>query len=169
MKNLKSKIVLLCFAVITSVILYSCENEEPINQENRISLNESDFDLKLVSFDSFGKEFDLPENDIKVFFKKHFDELLTLDENLEINILSKKGKKTFVIKPINDTKKSAKQNFARYETETICKTCTNESCVSKQLTAAIGEGDIDVNITVRVQRFMGVQTGLKVCYDRIPE
>lgn len=169
MKNLKSKIVLLCFAVITSVILYSCENEEPINQENSISLNESEFDLKLVSFDSFGKEFDLPENDIKFFFKKHFDELLTLDENLEINILSKKGKKTFVIKPINDTKKSSEQNFARYETETICKTCTNESCVAKQLTKAVGEGDIDVNITVRVVRVFGVQTGLKVCYDRIPE
>ena len=70
MKNLKSKIVLLCFAVITSVILYSCENEEPINQENSISLNESEFDLKLVSVDSFRKEFDLPENDIKFFFQK---------------------------------------------------------------------------------------------------
>jgi hypothetical protein len=168
MKRVKSKIVLICFAVISAVVFNSCQNEEPITKENNISLNENDFNLKLASFDSFGKEFDLPENDIKIFFEKHFNDLLKLDESLEFKILSKNGKKTFVIKPIKDTKESAQQNFARYEMETICKTCTNEACVAKQLTAAVGEGNVDVNITVRVQRVLGIQTGLKVCYDRIP-
>jgi hypothetical protein len=168
MKRVKSKIVLICFAVISAVVFNSCQNEEPIIEENNISLNENDFNLKLATFDSFGKEFDLPKKDIKTFFKKHFNDLLTLDESLEFKILSKKGKKTFVIKPINNTKKSVQQNFARYETETICKTCTNEECVAQQLTKAVGAGDVDVNITVRVQRLFGARVGLKVCYDRIP-
>ena len=171
MKKLKLSIVLILSVSMSVIVFQSCESEAPINEENKIPINANSFNLKLKSFDSIGKEFNLPENNIQLFFKKHFNELLKLDEGLEFNIYSKKGKKTFIIKYSNDkkTKQEVTQEYARYETETICKTCTNEACVTTQLSAAIGEGNIDVNIRVRVKKLFGVQTGLEVCYDRIKE
>ena len=167
----KLSLLLMLFVTTTLIVFQSCESEAPLSEENKIPISADSFDLKLKSFDSLEKEFDLPGSDIQLFFEKHFYELLKLDEGLEFNIYSRKGKKTFAIKSINKKKTNqevAQEYAARYETETICKTCTNESCVTKQLTAAIGEGDIDVNIRVRVKRVFGVQTGLEVCYDRIP-
>lgn len=152
--------------LFTLIIVSSCAQEEVVNETENFSINTETFNLDLKAFDSFGKEHDLPNNNIKGFLLKNFNELLELDESLELMVYSRKDKKTFAIQDIEKSSNSVQKRRAdppgSWDSETVCKTCRSEDCVKNNIAEAVG----DVDIRVRVKSILGVQTGLEVCYER---
>jgi len=148
----------------------SCSQEEMIRETDKLSIDESTFQLDLKSFENLGNEIEIEKGTINDFLTSNFEELLTMEDDLELKIFSRKNKKTFALQSINKKGNNASSMKADppgfWDSETICNTCRNEQCVKATLSEAIGEGNTDVDIRVRVKSTLGVQTGLEICYER---
>lgn len=156
--------------LITIIIIASCANEEVIREADNLTIDESTFQLDLKSFEDLGKEFEIKNGNISNFLTSNFEQLLTMENDLELKIYSRKNRKTFALQSINKIENNVLYMKADppgfWDSETVCKTCRNEECVKSTLSEAIGEGNTDVDIRVRVKRTVGVQTGLEICYER---
>lgn len=160
----KRNLIIIAFTLFV-VLTQSCDKNEEVQQPiESINLEEVDLNLNLSSFDNLNKEFSIPNNNIETFVLNNFNELLEMGEDLEIKISLKKDKKTFKINSISNSKNQL-INSRGGATMTNCTTCRDENCVADALKEAVGMGDRDVDITVRVKKVLGVQTGLEVCYD----
>ncbi|MBZ9779528.1 hypothetical protein LB452_11405 [Psychroflexus sp. CAK8W] len=156
------------FLFIVIIFITSCTKDEVIREVDNLSINESNFQLNLKSFESLGKEVEIKNGNVNEFLTSNFEELLTMEDDLELKIFLRKNKNTFALKSINNNDnnllKADPPGF--WDSETVCNTCRNEECVKSTLSEAVGEGNTDVDIRVRVKRTLGVQTGLEICYER---
>ena len=158
------------FLFIIIIFITSCTKDKAIREVDNLSINESTFQLDLKSFENLGKEIEIKNGNVNDFLTSNFEELLTMEDDLELKIFSRKNKKTFALKSINNNDNNVNHFKADppgfWDSETVCNTCRNEESVKSTLSEAVGEGNIDVDIRVRVKRTLGVQTGLEICYER---
>ncbi|MDE0471366.1 MAG: hypothetical protein OXH57_05445 [Ekhidna sp.] len=163
---MKDKIIYLLILIVA----FSCAKEETSEELGDLSIDISTFELNLKSFDDLGKEFEITDGDITNFLISNFDALLVVETDLELKVYSRSDKKTFAIQSIakEDNNILCKQADPPgfWDSETVCETCRSEDCVKNTLSEAIGEGNTDVDIRVRVKKTLGAQTGLEICYER---
>ena len=154
--------------IVLVIFITSCTQEEVIREVENLSIDASNFQLNLNSFKNLGKEIEIKSDNVSGFLASNFEELLTMEDDLELKIFLGKNKKAFAIYSVDKNKNNSlyfKADLSRFsDSGTICKTCRYEDCVKSALSEAIKEGNTGVDIRIRVKRTLGVRTGIEICY-----
>lgn len=168
MRRLKN-IALLALGSI--ILITSCSKEGEDQPMEEFNLNEESLDLNLKAFDSFGEEFDIPNNDVIGFLSKNYSDLEAMPEDMEVTIMSRQNNSFFKIELVeNEVDKSASINRnidppGFYDTVKECKVCRDRGCIESTLASAIGDGFNHVEISVRPKYTLGVRTGVEICWE----
>ena len=152
--------------ILTLTLIFSCEQNNS-EAQNQFDFQNLELDLDLMGFLDMLGERNPIEGSLEEFIAINYSGIENLDSELELILGTSSDGNYFIIQELKNSDPNSRTNLEGVET--VCKTCRSESCVENTLSEAIGEGDTDVDIQVRVVRTMGVQTGLRVCYDRYTE